>query len=106
MALVVFEENETIETGITDATIERTDPGLKNDGEIEPDPESGPKSPAGSGAVREKEEDEDTKMASEMEQEIGETETGAGVGRSTDHGEVRSLHLAQTSTANPNQCCR
>ena len=95
-----------IETGIMDATIEDTDLGLKRGGEIEVDPETGQKSPAGSGATQEKEEGEDIKMRIETEREIGGIGNRAGAGRSTGRGEVGALDLMPICTGKADQWCR
>lgn len=86
-----------IESGITDATIEDIDPGLKKGDEIEADPETGRRSPVGSGVTQEKEGAGDIKMESEMGREIGGIRNGAGVGRSIGRGEVGALNLISIS---------
>lgn len=75
-----------------DAMIEDTDPDLKTGGEIEVGPETGQRSPIGSGATHAREEGADREMESEMGRGIEGTESGVGVGRSIGRDEVSRVY--------------
>ena len=82
-----------IETGIADATIENTDPDPERSDETELAPASAPRNLVESEATPKKEAGVDTKTTNETGRESGGTGNGAGVERSTDHGEVGTLNL-------------
>lgn len=86
-----------IESENMDATIEDTDPGLKKSDEIGADPETGRRSPVGSGVTQEKEGAGNIKMESEMGREIKGISNEAGVERSIGRGEVGALNLISIS---------
>ena len=95
-----------IETDITDATVEDTDPGPERGGGIEVDPETGQISRIGNGASQEKEEGADIKMETEMGRETEGIGNAVGVEGNIDRDEVGARNQTTTGTWKADQCYR